>query len=96
MFIGANCISSTDIPTMVVEPKIKGCLNYSDILFTTLGRVYEVCYVGIFAVHLVVHILYDFPVTWLLNWLVSYLCIISPLSPAHHEISPAKVSNSNR
>ena len=52
--ISANCISSTDILKMVVEPKIKGRLGFSNILFMTIRTIHEVYYVGTFAVHLVV------------------------------------------
>ena len=54
--IGANCIRSTDILTMVVEPKIKGRLSFSNILLMTFGTIHKVYYVGTFAVHLVVNL----------------------------------------
>ena len=52
--IGANCVSSTDILTMFVEPKFKGRLNFSNILIITFGTIREVYYVGTYTVHLVV------------------------------------------
>ena len=52
--IGANCISSGNILAMVVEPKIKGRLGFSNILFMTFRTIHEEYYVGTFAVHLVV------------------------------------------
>ena len=72
--IGTNCISSTDILTMVVEPKIKGHLSFSNILFMTFGTIHEVYYVGTFTVHLVVNLV-RFSLTWLLNCLVSSMCL---------------------
>ena len=56
VYIGANCISYADILTMVVEPKIKGRLSFSNILFMTFGTIHEVYYVGTFVVHLVVNL----------------------------------------